>query len=69
MTYRERMRELGCIVVMPTYNNAGTLARVIGDVLQYAEDVLVVNDGSRFWSRSTAFAFTATRKIAVRGTP
>ena len=46
MTYRERMRELGCIVVMPTYNNAGTLARVIGDVLQYAEDVLVVNDGS-----------------------
>lgn len=46
MTYRERMRELGCIVVMPTYNNAGTLARVIGDVLQYVEDVLVVNDGS-----------------------
>ncbi len=46
MTYRERMRELGCIVVMPTYNNVGTLARVIGDVLQYAEDVLVVNDGS-----------------------
>lgn len=46
MTYRERMRELGCIVVMPTYNNAGTLACVIGDVLQYAEDVLVVNDGS-----------------------
>ena len=46
MTYREKMRELGCIVVMPTYNNAGTLARVIGDVLQYAEDVLVVNDGS-----------------------
>ncbi len=46
MTYRERMRELGCIVVMPTYNNVGTLARVIGDVLLYAEDVLVVNDGS-----------------------
>ena len=25
MIYRERMRELGCIVVMPTYNNAGTV--------------------------------------------
>lgn len=45
-TYRERMRALGCIVVIPTYNNAGTLARVVEDVKQYAEDVLVVNDGS-----------------------
>lgn len=46
MIYRERMRELGCIVVIPTYNNAGTIARVIADVQQYADDILVVNDGS-----------------------
>ena len=45
-TYRERMHALGCIVVIPTYNNAGTIARVIADVKQYADEVLVVNDGS-----------------------
>lgn len=45
-TYRERMHALGCMVVIPTYNNAGTIARVIADVQQYADDILVVNDGS-----------------------
>ncbi len=45
-TYRERMHALGCIVVIPTYNNAGTIARVIADVKQYTDEVLVVNDGS-----------------------
>lgn len=33
-------------VVIPTYNNAGTLNRVIEDVCQYANDIIVVNDGS-----------------------
>lgn len=46
MIYRERMHALGCMVVIPTYNNAGTIARVIADVQQYADDILVVNDGS-----------------------
>ena len=31
---------------MPTYNNAGTIAKVISDVKEYAADVIVVNDGS-----------------------
>ena len=31
---------------MPTYNNAGTLADVIKGVLEYTDDVIVVNDGS-----------------------
>ncbi|WP_085537174.1 DUF2062 domain-containing protein [Massilibacteroides vaginae] len=34
------------IVIIPTYNNAGTLGQVIRDVLSYALPVLVVNDGS-----------------------
>lgn len=40
------MKSLGIIVVIPTYNNAGTIASVIADVKRYAEDILVVNDGS-----------------------
>ncbi len=40
------MATLKCVVVMPTYNNAGTIAQVIADVKQYASDIIVVNDGS-----------------------
>jgi glycosyltransferase involved in cell wall biosynthesis len=36
------------LIVLPTYNNAGTLAGMLADVLRFAPDtsVLVVNDGS-----------------------
>ncbi len=40
------MRSHGICVIIPTYNNAGTLAHVLTDVLEYAPDVIVVNDGS-----------------------
>lgn len=40
------MRSHGVCVIIPTYNNAGTLACVLTDVLEYAPDVIVVNDGS-----------------------
>lgn len=43
---RQTLRALKCLVVIPTYNNAGTLARVIGEVRCWADEVLVVNDGS-----------------------
>ena len=46
MTYKERMAALRCVVLMPTYNNAGTIAKVISDVKEFATDVIVVNDGS-----------------------
>lgn len=45
-TYRQKLSELRCVVVIPTYNNAETLAAVVADVKQYAEDIIVVNDGS-----------------------
>lgn len=46
MTYKERMATLRCIVIIPTYNNAGTIAQVIEDVKKYTDDIIVVNDGS-----------------------
>jgi len=33
-------------VLLPTYNNAGSLAKVIEDVFRYTNSVLIVNDGS-----------------------
>lgn len=41
-----RMKEHGACVVIPTYNNASTLARVVGDVEVYCSDIIVVDDGS-----------------------
>lgn len=52
MTYKDKddlietMRRLKICVIIPTYNNAGTLHHVVSDVLNYSSDVVVVNDGS-----------------------
>lgn len=43
---KERMTSLKCVVLIPTYNNAGTIAKVIADVKEYSTDIIVVNDGS-----------------------
>ncbi len=40
------MRERGVCVVIPTYNNGGTIAQVVADALVYCADVIVVDDGS-----------------------
>lgn len=45
-TYRLKFDELRCCVVIPTYNNAGTLERVLRGVLEFTSNILVVNDGS-----------------------
>lgn len=45
-TYIEKLKALQCVVLIPTYNNAGTIAQVIEDVKSYAPDIIVINDGS-----------------------
>ena len=40
------MQQLKCCVLIPTYNNAGTLARVLDGVLRYTDRIIVVNDGA-----------------------
>lgn len=52
MNYKDKddlvntMRRLKICVLIPTYNNAGTLRDVISSVMNYAKDIIVVNDGS-----------------------
>lgn len=41
-----RFKQLKACVLIPTYNNAGTLADVLTKVLEYTDDLIVVNDGS-----------------------
>lgn len=42
---KEHLLELGGIVIVPTYNNAGTIGEVLSSLVKYSEDILVVNDG------------------------
>lgn len=43
---RDKFTTLGACVIIPTYNNATTLAGVIEDVALYTDHIIVVNDGS-----------------------
>lgn len=43
---QQTLRERGICVVIPTYNNAGTIADVVRLTLEQCADVIVVNDGS-----------------------
>lgn len=40
------MQQLRCCVLVPTYNNAGTLKRVLDGILKRTANIIVVNDGS-----------------------
>jgi len=43
---KAKINDLNCCVIIPTYNNEKTLAKVIAEVSLYAEHIIVVNDGS-----------------------
>lgn len=45
-TIRAKFESLNVCVIIPTYNNAATLAGVISDVAAYTNRIIVVNDGS-----------------------
>jgi glycosyltransferase involved in cell wall biosynthesis len=38
--------DLNCCIIVPTYNNAGTLRNVLDGILRHTSHVIVVNDGS-----------------------
>ena len=43
---KSKFKQHKCCVLIPTYNNEKTLARVIDGVLERCDDVLIVNDGA-----------------------
>lgn len=40
------MQQLKCCVLIPTYNNAGTLVKMLNGVLAMTKNIVVVNDGA-----------------------
>jgi glycosyltransferase involved in cell wall biosynthesis len=45
-TYKSKFTELKCCVLIPSYNNERTVKKIIEDVLEYTDDLILVNDGS-----------------------
>lgn len=75
--YKRKTDALNCCVIIPTYNNEQTIAKVISDVLEYATQVIVVNDGAtdsttailkEFEGRADVVSYTPNRGkgIALR---
>ncbi|RZK66801.1 MAG: DUF2062 domain-containing protein, partial [Pedobacter sp.] len=60
--YYNRIEQLKCCVIIPTYNNHATLKRVIDGVLLYTDVILVVNDGS---TDTTATILTKYPQITI----
>ena len=63
-TYKEKIGKLKCAVVIPTYNNAGTISQVIADVKRFSSDIIVVNDGSTDGTSEILLAIKNIRVIA-----
>ena len=43
---RKKFKDQHCCVIIPTYNHDATLEAVINGVLEFTDDIIVVNDGS-----------------------
>jgi glycosyltransferase involved in cell wall biosynthesis len=66
ITIQERFRKNKVGVLIPTYNNERTLRQVVESVLQYTDDIIVVNDGS---TDSTAEILKAFPQVDVISYP
>ena len=61
---KERFKELRACVIIPTYNNAATLANVIRDVANYTDDIIAVNDGSTDGTKNIIQSFPFVQCIS-----
>lgn len=62
---QQKFRELNCCVIIPTYNNERTLARIITETLEYTSGVIVVNDGSTDNTSSILHGFPQIKVISL----
>lgn len=44
--WSDKLEKLGIVVLVPTYNNAGTLASVLHDIEKFSRKIILINDGS-----------------------
>ena len=59
------LRDRGICVVIPTYNNDGTIGRVVEETLAECDDVIVVNDGSTDTTASILSTFEGITLVTL----
>lgn len=64
--YKQLLHDRGICVIIPTYNNAGTIADVVERTLLHCDDVIVVNDGA---TDSTKDILTGISGITLINSP
>lgn len=67
-TLVETMRRLKICVLVPTYNNAGTLKQVLDGIREYSDDIIVVNDGSTDSTKEILDAYGEAIKVVSYST-
>lgn len=60
----EKCKQVKACVIIPTYNNDATLASVIEQVALYADDIIVVNDGSNDQTSEILQQFPGIKNIS-----
>ncbi|MES1225309.1 MAG: glycosyltransferase, partial [Bacteroidota bacterium] len=58
VSYQERFRQVKACVLVPTYNNQGTLKQVLDSILEYTNEIVLVNDGSTDSTAEIVKAYT-----------
>ncbi|HLW31297.1 MAG TPA: DUF2062 domain-containing protein [Aequorivita sp.] len=61
----EKFRSLKCCVIIPTYNNHKTLQGVVEGVLEYTDQLILVNDGSTDGTLEVLAKFPQILKIDI----
>jgi glycosyltransferase involved in cell wall biosynthesis len=66
ITLQNRFESLNCCVIVPTYNNASTLASTIDSILEYTANIIVVDDGSTDTTPQILQKYDGMQRIFVR---
>lgn len=61
----EKIKDLQVCVLIPTYNNERTLKRVIDGVLQYTNNIIIINDGATDSTAQILEGYSQLVQIAV----
>lgn len=62
-TINQQLEALKCCILVPTYNNIGSIGKVLDDLLAITPHVIVVNDGSTDGSELIISSFTLAGKV------
>lgn len=62
--YQQQFLAHKACVLIPTYNNAGSLKAVIEDVCRFTQEIIVVNDGSTDETLSIAASFPQVKLVS-----